>query len=43
MLDSGTDPESYITEYILVYEENIQVGCARPGRGGGLWVGNSVP
>ena len=22
MLNSGTDPESYITEYTLVYEEN---------------------
>jgi len=24
MLYSGTDPESYITEYSLVYEENIE-------------------
>jgi len=25
MLYSGTDPESYFTEYTLVYEEKIQV------------------
>jgi len=23
MLESGTDPESYITEYTLVYEEKL--------------------
>ena len=28
MLYSGTDPESYITEYILVYEDNpTPTGC----------------
>jgi len=30
MLYSGTDPESYITEYTLVYEEQIRQ----------LWSGN---
>ena len=25
MLYSGTDPESYITEYTLVYEDNIAI------------------
>jgi len=24
MLESGTDPESYITEYTLVYEDKIE-------------------
>ena len=23
MLESGTDPESYITEYTLVYEDDV--------------------
>jgi len=23
MIESGTDPESYITEYTLVYEDNL--------------------
>ena len=33
MLYSGTDPESYITEYTLVYEEKQAILVAR--RGGG--------
>ena len=30
MLYSGTDPESYITKYTLVYEENIMDGGCIP-------------
>ena len=33
MLYSGTDPESYITEYNLIYEENI---CDPHGPSGGV-------
>jgi len=37
MLYSGTDPESYITEYTLVYEEKIErqvdLGCSLASRG----------
>ena len=29
MLESGTDPESYITEYTLVYEENNRISSER--------------
>jgi len=31
MLYSGTDPESYITEYTLVYEEENLAGSVIPG------------
>ena len=37
MLYSGTDPESYITEYTLVYEEQSTQACM-PLRGLGLRV-----
>jgi len=37
MLYSGTDPESYITEYTLVYE--AKVGTITPGPDGGeIWL-----
>ena len=32
MLYSGTDPESYITEYTLVYEDNVPVRGDRSPR-----------
>ena len=32
MLYSGTDPESYITEYTLVYEENVLLGMTALAR-----------
>ena len=31
MLYSGTDPESYITEYTLVYEDNLTLAFRHPG------------
>jgi len=34
MLYSGTDPESYITEYTLVYEDNMFCSEMRFARGG---------
>ena len=33
MLYSGTDPESYITEYTLVYEDNISLKTFHSGAG----------
>jgi len=36
MLESGTDPESYITEYTLVYEDK-KINNRRSGRTGTPW------
>ena len=38
MLYSGTDPESYITEYTSVYEDTVY-GFGVRGSGFGLWCG----
>jgi len=37
MLYSGTDPESYITEYTLVYDDQIESVPALNGRMVGRW------
>jgi len=38
----GTDPESYITEYTLVYEDNPAPGSRRGGYFGGVIDGGGV-
>ena len=41
MLDSGNDPESYITEYTLVYEDKLfpsRSAADIQKRGPGAWV-----
>ena len=40
MLYCGTDPESYITDYTLAYEDNVS---ARGRAGSGDQVSSSVP
>ena len=41
----GTDPESYVTEYTLVYEKNSSQGCKKllPSKQGTTQINSTIP